>query len=154
MGGEVRSRTRDAIVAFRAKVQGSSTTRRVLDFILYLLIAFLVAAGAYWSAFLKVSEDLLIKWVGMSVFTAALFGWVIKLSRRRWRKRVFWWTIAALLFIHTVAFWVILRNVEKWRMAWFLVICTIEVIPVTAILDWMMRRNDRRDKTADATRAD
>ena len=90
----------------------------------------------------------------MSVFTAALFGWVIKQSRRRWRKRVFWWTIAALLFIHAAAFWVILRNVEQWRMAWFFVICTIEVIPVTAILDWMMRRNDRRDKTAGATRVD
>ncbi|SRR5258708_4185039 len=153
MGGEVRSR-RDAIVAFRAKVQGSSTTRRLLDFVLYLLIAFLVAAGAYWTVVLKVSDDFFVKWFGMSVFTAALFGWVIKQSRRRWPKRVFWWTIAALLFIHAAVFWVILRNVEKWRMAWFFVICTIEVIPMTAILDWIMRRNDRRDKTAGAMHVD
>ena len=135
-------------------MQGSSTTRRVLDFLLYLLIAFLVAAGAYWTVVLKVSDDFLVKWFGMSVFTAVLFGWVIKQSRRRWRKRVFWWTIAGLLFIHAAAYWIILRNVEQWRMAWFFVICTIEVVPITVILDWMMRRTDRRDKNPGVTRVD
>jgi hypothetical protein len=39
-------------------------------------------------------------------------------------------------------------------MAWFFVICTIEVVPITVILDWMMRRTDRRDKNPGVTRVD
>jgi hypothetical protein len=116
---------------------------RLLDFVIYLLIGFLVAIGLYWAAVLGVvSEDSLVKWVGISVFTVVLFGWVIKDSRRFWPRTAFWWIIVMLLAVHAAAFLIIFRYVEHWRMAWFLVICTLEVIPVTAILDWTMRRKN------------
>ncbi len=114
--------------------------RRVWDFVAYILIGLALAAGAYWAAVRNVSDDSLIKWGGLTLNTLAIFWWVIKQSRRFWRKRAFWWTMAALLVVHVAGFSIILINVEHWRMAWFLVICTLEVIPITVVLDWSMGR--------------
>jgi hypothetical protein len=99
-----------------------------------------IAAGTLWAVNHRVSDDSLVKWGGLALNTLAIFGWVIKQSRRRWRNRVFWWTLTGILVMHLATFWVILINVEHWRMAWFLVICTLEVIPITAVLDWSMDR--------------
>jgi hypothetical protein len=93
-----------------------------------------------WAAVQNISDDLLVKWGGLAANTVAVFSWVIKRSRRHWRKRVFWWAVASLLLVHTVGFCVILTHVEHWRMAWFFVICTLEVIPISAALDWTMSR--------------
>jgi hypothetical protein len=106
--------------------------RRVWDFVAYILIALAVAAGLIWSASYNVSEDSLVKWGGLTINTLAIFWWVIKQSRRLWRNRVFWWTMTGILVIHLATFSVVLINVEHWRMAWFFVICTLEVIPITA----------------------
>jgi len=114
--------------------------RRVWDFVAYILIALAVAAGAYWAAVQNVPDDSLIKWGGLTLNTLAIFGWVIKQSRRLWRNRVFWWTMTGILVIHLATFWVVLINVEHSRMAWLFVICTLEVIPITAVLDWTTDR--------------
>jgi hypothetical protein len=117
--------------------------RRVWDFVAYILIALAIAAGLIWSTRYNVSEDAFAKWGGLTLNTLAIFGWVIKQYRRFWRKKVFWWAMAGLLFIHVAGFWVILINVEHWRMIWFLVICTLEVVPISAALDWTMDRFGR-----------
>ena len=120
--------------------------RRIWDFVIYILIGLVVATGAYWAAVQNVSDDSLVKWGGLTLNTLAVFGWVIKQSRRFWRKRVFWRTMAGLMFIHLAGFWVILINVKHWRMAWFFVICTLEVIPISAALDWTMNRFGNRHR--------
>ena len=121
--------------------------RRIRDVVIYILIGVVVVIGAYWVALQNVSEDSLVKWGGLSVNTLALFGWVIKQSRRFWRKKAFWWTIATLLFVHVAGFWMILRKASQWRLAWFFLICTAEVIPITAALDCVMHRFDNRHRS-------
>jgi len=118
--------------------------RRIRDLVLYILIACVIViaviASTYWAPLQKVSDQSFVKWGGLSGNTMCLFWWAIKQYRRFWRKRVFWWTMVGLLLVHVAIFWVILINVQQWRMAWFLVICTLEVIPIFAVLDWTMRR--------------
>jgi hypothetical protein len=110
--------------------------------VMMVVIGAVIAAAGLWTVnhHVLVSNDSLVKWGGLTINTLALFGWVIKQSRQFWRKKVFWWTIAGLLTVHLASFWVILSNVERWRLFWFFVICTLEVIPISATLDWAMDR--------------
>jgi len=59
---------------------------------------------------------------------------------------VFWYTMAGLFVVHVAGFWVLLINVEHWRMAWFFVLCTLEVIPISAALNWSMVRFGRANR--------
>ena len=112
-------------------------------------LAFAIGACAVWllNHGVKLSKDAFTKWVGLTFMTLALFGFVIKQSRRFWRSSVFWATIGALLIIHTGTFLAILRGVEHWRMAWFFVVCTIEIAPISAILDWSILRFGNRPRS-------
>jgi hypothetical protein len=114
--------------------------RRVRDLSIYILIGVVVATGGYWLALQKVPEDSLVRWGGLGMNTLALFGWVIKQYRRCWRNTVFWVTLGTLLIIHTAVFYLILKNVPQWRLAWYLLTSTAELIPVFATLDWTMDR--------------
>ena len=108
-----------------------------------VLIGAVIAAGGLWAVNHHVSDDSFVKWGGLTINTFALFGWVIKQSRECWSKNWYWWTMTGLLTAHLASFWVILINVEHWRLFWFFVICTLEVIPISAILDWAMDRFGR-----------
>ncbi len=108
-----------------------------------VVIGAVIAAAGLWAVNHHVDYDSLVKWGGLTVNTVALFGWVIKQSRQFWRKKAFWWTMAGLLSVHLAGFWVILINVEHWRLFWFFVICTLEVIPISATLDGAMDRFGR-----------
>ena len=108
------------------------------------LITLIVGLSMYWSGFLRlmvsVSRDTAVKWIGFIVYTPVTFGLVVRVSRQRWHNKVFWWTMTGILVIHLATFWVVLINVEHSRMAWLFVICTLEVIPITAVLDWTTDR--------------
>jgi hypothetical protein len=119
----------------------------VLGVIIVLLFA-IVAAMVYWSAF-HVSDESLAnwgKWAGLAAETALLFGYVIKQRRRLWRNNLFWRTLAGLLFVHTAGFSVILRNVEHWRMVWYLLIWPVEFALIATTLTWMTDRFGNRHR--------
>lgn len=80
-------------------------------------VALAIGFGAIWmlNHGIAISDDSFVKWVGLTVNTLALFGFVIKQSRRFWTISVFWATTGALLVIHTGVFFLILRNVEHWH---------------------------------------
>lgn len=105
-------------------------------------VAFVIGACAVWllNHGLKLSTDAFTKYVGLTFMTLALFGFVITRSRRFWESKAFWATIGTLLIIHIGAFLVVLHGVEHWRMAWFFFVCTMEIVPISAVLDWSMVR--------------
>ena len=105
-----------------------------------IAIGAVIAAVGMFAADRHVSDDSFVKWGGLTINTFAVFCWVIKQSRGLWRNRVFWWTMGGLLAVHLASFWVILMNATHWRLFWFFVICTLEVIPISATLDWTMDR--------------
>jgi|GEM_PF-5006596 len=67
-----------------------------------VMIGAAIAAGGLWAVNHHVPDDSLIKWGGLTLNAVAIFGWVIKQSRRLWRNKVFWWTMAGLLAVHLV----------------------------------------------------
>ena len=120
------------------------TMSRIRDLVVYILIAFAFVGLLIWIANFNVSPDSLVKWGGLTGNTAILFWWVVKQYREHWHKGAFWWTIAGLFLIHTTCFYVILRNVGHWRLAWYLLIFAVEFVPMTVVVDWTMDKSGKR----------
>jgi len=115
--------------------------------LILLVIALSIGAGVYWLGVVpgvKPSADSLAKWVGFTVNTPAIFWWVIKESRPRWRNKVYWWTTTGLLFVHILCFLVAFRYVQHWTLWYFLVISTLEVPVIMAVVDWRFQRFAKR----------
>ena len=112
--------------------------------VLLALATLMIGGGVYWmTRDVHTSDDSILKWGGLTVNTVALFGWIIKQCRRSWRDKVFWATLGVLLIIHVAGFTAVLMTVAHWRLAWFFVICTLEVIPISTVLDWSTGRFGR-----------
>jgi len=94
--------------------------------------------GLIWSAKYDISDDSFAKWGGLAIFTPALFGWVIKQTRKFWQSRVFWMSLGTLLVIHVAAWIAILRSLAHWRLAWW--VLTLVEVPLIGIA---------RDRTID-----
>jgi cytochrome bd-type quinol oxidase subunit 2 len=107
----------------------------VLAAIVLLMGAILVAL-AHEGVIHHVSDQFVVKWGGLVLNTLALFGWIVKQCRAFWHSKVFWYTIVGLLIVHSVCFWVILRNVQEWRIVWFLAMYPVEVPLIARVLDW------------------
>jgi len=123
---------------------GGQFVYTLLGYILILiaLVCLALAIGASVSSMLshrgRISHDSMLKWGGLTFNTLGLFCWVLKQYRRFWASGVFWAAIGSLLLIHIGAFFLILGSVEHWSLIWFLVICTVEVVPISAALEWTM----------------
>jgi len=120
--------------------------RRNWDLVIYILIGCVVAFGAYWAAVQNVSDEALVKWGGLALNTSVLFGYAIKQYWRFRRSTVFWAVMGSVLIIHTLIFYLLLRNVHQWRLAWFLIMYPIELPLITVILDSAMRRFGRQHR--------
>jgi hypothetical protein len=98
-----------------------TTSRRKLN---PLLLAPVVIGGCFGLGLLfgQYGKDHWVpptKWLGLGVFTAALFGLVFWEFRRNWNRVRLWGVMLLLLAMHLTAFTIILRNVEEWRAIWF-----------------------------------
>jgi hypothetical protein len=67
----------------------------------------------------SVGHDAYIRWGGLTLNTAALFGFFINYSRQFFRQRQFWVLAAVLLALHLTAFAIVLTHVEEWQLMWF-----------------------------------
>lgn len=70
----------------------------------------------------SVSHEVYIRWGGLAIDTAVLFGLFINCSRQFFRKLQFWVLTALLLAVHLTAFAIVLTHVEEWKLMWFTVI--------------------------------
>jgi len=113
--------------------------------ILVFLLAIALLIGTILYRFVIVpgripSEEPFEKWFGLALFTFSSFGWVIKESRLRWRNKVFWWTMVAVLFVHIAGFSMAFRYVEHWRLFYFFAISMIEVPIIMSVSNWTIER--------------
>jgi hypothetical protein len=83
------------------------------------VVALSGGAATYWSGFylvmISASPESASRWVGFTVNTPMIFGWVVKKSRPRWRNNVFWPTITSLLLLHVAGF----LTVSDWTFERF-----------------------------------
>jgi hypothetical protein len=82
-----------------------------------LLIAFVFFLTV--GVFLAADHDRYVKFGGLTISTAILFGYYVHDSREYLRKRRFWMLTACLLALHLVAWITLLIHVEKWGLLWF-----------------------------------
>jgi hypothetical protein len=62
-----------------------------------------------------------IKWGGLTVYTAFIFGYFVNDSRQYLKLRQFWILTACLLTSHLAVFIVVLLHVAVWKLLWFMV---------------------------------
>lgn len=62
-----------------------------------------------------------LRWGGLLVNTAVIFGYFIHGSREQYRDRAFWILFLSLLIIHLTAFGIVITNAHEWKPVWFMV---------------------------------
>jgi hypothetical protein len=118
--------------------------RRVRDFATYLVIALALGFGVLWFADHShgMGNDFIIKWGGLALNTAILYGYFIRWSKRYWHVLGFWLATVSVLIIHLLVFIVILQRVQHWGALWFLPMYPIELAVLSIVCDWAVARHD------------
>lgn len=93
-------------------------TARDILIIVPVVVGLLILCAVFASS---VSHRVYIRWGGLALDTAVLFGLFINYSRQFFRQRQFWILTAVLLAVHLTAFTIVLTHVEEWQLMWFLV---------------------------------
>jgi len=60
-----------------------------------------------------------IRWGGLVLYTAFMFGFFVNDSRRFFREKRFWLLTTFLLGLHVAAFVAILLRIGEWKLLWF-----------------------------------
>jgi cell division protein FtsW (lipid II flippase) len=125
-----------------------STARRVRDFAAYLVIALAIGFGLIWFADHShgLRDDFIVKWGGLSVNTAILYGYFVSWSKQFWRIWGFWLATVSVLIVHLLVFVVILQSVDRWGTLWFLPMYPVELAILSIVCDWAAQRTGTREK--------
>jgi peptidoglycan/LPS O-acetylase OafA/YrhL len=91
------------------------------DFALYFAIALVIGTAAIALAHTNMSHDAFIRWGGLLVNTALLFGYFIADNRHSRQKYTFWGLTLLFLCLHLIAFCVLLIHIAQWKLVWFMV---------------------------------
>jgi hypothetical protein len=111
-------------------------SKQLRDYGLYAVIAVMLVValiGAAKHVHTSISITTM-KWLGLAVQTAILFGYAIVDNRRFWKRLSFWAAISALLLIHLGIFWTVLTHVEAWSPFWFVAFFPLENIAIDGTL--------------------
>jgi hypothetical protein len=91
------------------------TARDVLIIVpLVLVTLVLFAAFAF-----QVNHDTYIRWGGLVLNTAIIFGFFISYSSQYLRKMKFWTLTICFLTVHAIAWIIFLEHVGEWKLSWF-----------------------------------
>ncbi len=93
------------------------TTRDIL-IIVPVVIGLLILCASFASS---VSHEVYIRWGGLALDTAILYGLFINYSRQFFRRWQFWELTALLLSVHLAGFAIVLTHVDEWKLTWFTV---------------------------------
>jgi hypothetical protein len=79
-------------------------------------------------------------WIGLAMWSAIIFGVVVRSRRRHWARGTFWLATAGLLTVHLLAFTVALNTYPQWRPVWFIPIAIVEAGLFGIVLDTLFER--------------
>jgi hypothetical protein len=74
-----------------------------------LLVLFSLYAGG----------EALVRWGGLGIITAVLFGFFVNNSRSYFHNKRFWILTAVLLILHLSIFTAVLLTAPEWKLSWF-----------------------------------
>jgi len=75
------------------------------------------------------------RWLQLAVFTAIVFGDLVRQFRRSWRQLTFWLCTGALLAAHIGIYAVLFIRVTEWRVIWFLPLSIAELVVLLWLFD-------------------
>jgi hypothetical protein len=127
------------------------TLKRARDFAVYIAVGIVFGLAIVWYGFSsdRSGTEAIGKWVGLTGTTLILFGYAIRSHGRFISRLSFWLVILASLVVHLSVFIVILENVQRWKVVWFVLAFPLENIAIDAALsatghDVLGRRRPRR----------
>jgi hypothetical protein len=113
---------------------------------LYCAIGVLVAATAMLIGFYQAKHGLSPRssgrWIGFSGMTIFAFGYVIGHFKRDWVWPKFWWLLAPLLVLDLALGFLIIRSLTDVRLIHFAVATLFEYFVLTAVLNWLLKRQE------------
>ena len=124
------------------KMTFGQIVRRIL---LYLGLAFASLAVLAMPFALNVHAGIVIpgQWIGLATFTVVLIVATIQSSKKYWRDVSYWFILAGLVCLHSLAFILILRNFPDFRMIWYVPIVVVEAGIFGGIYDLLLARTTR-----------
>jgi len=124
------------------------TGSRLRDFSLYTLIGLCLSLGLVWffEHGYRLDSQPFLRWGGLGLNTAILYGYVVKDSRVFWHAWGFWLATVSFLAIHLLVFIVVLQHVEHWSMLWFLIMYPVEMPTLAVVCDWAVRMTGAKPK--------
>jgi hypothetical protein len=84
----------------------------LVPLIVGILICFVIFA-------FQVGDVVYIKWGGLGINTATLFGFLLYHSREQFKSKSFWIVGGCFLALHLTTWIALLTFVDEWRLAWF-----------------------------------
>jgi hypothetical protein len=125
----------------------------VVKAITYILIAIGCVAAAIWVAVTFKEEDLrfFFYWLTPVLYTAALFGYIVKETRSLWRVRTFWIVLGFSFLVHVGVFayvfgWV-MSSMSVQRVRWCFTALGVEGAGIFLVLGWALEKFGHRKRS-------
>lgn len=118
--------------------QGKQTNwkKRIVELSLEVAAAVALVLGILAYALYGPKKSLIDgKWVAFGLNTAFVFGTVLKLARPLWNKAKVWLTLGFLLLVHIAVGWMVLRDVEKVGLVWYVPIVLAEINVIVQLIE-------------------
>ena len=118
--------------------------KRLLDFLLYIAISILLIGVLSFVSIAHRGLDW--KWLGLSVNTALVFGFLVYWFRNQWRSFRFWSVLLALLVIHCLVLVIFLQRIDKFPLSWYVLLNSAEwYLMVGILIRLRFRMSDKSD---------
>lgn len=111
-----------------AEARKTHLHQRLLEITVEVVIAVALVVGIALYALHGPTRPVIeAKWVGFAGMTAIVFGNVVKVARPLWGKTKLWIALAALLLLHLILGWSVIRQFERVPLVWFVPATVVEV---------------------------
>ena len=121
----------------------------LLNLVVYVCIGAIIAGLIVWYSWHSdpaSGGQGILRWGGLGLNTALLYGYVVKGARPFWKAWAFWSTIVGVFSLHLLFFVVVLQRIEHWSAVWFLLMYPVEVPLIAIVSDWAVNASGTRPR--------
>ena len=101
-----------------------------------LVIAAIATSIIFWVSRVPQKYWIAQRWVGLVIFTVAVFGFTIYSGKHFRRRILFWLAVVALFVVHSMFWYFLLRPVESFQAAWFALLLTPDGFVLAYLIGW------------------
>jgi len=131
-----------AVMSKSAK--SSAWLPRVVDLLLYILIAIAVIASVFAYAVYQAKAGqharLPLKWMAFGGLTLVVFGYTLRDYRGFWGRRPFWVAVGVSLLVHLALGLVVLRQFDKVPLVLLAMAASMEAVLLGNAISAVLRR--------------